>query len=77
MNQKPISARIFHTTLWEMEQEKMVSGRTRNSILNEGARLYLFLLDLRRSYSAIDDPEARKKMIRGFFKIWLPEVQDF
>lgn len=74
INQKPISARIHHQTIWEMDLEKQATGMSRNHILNEGARLYLFLLDTRRRYRATPFPDDRKKILNGFLKLWFPEA---
>ncbi|MBO5832540.1 MAG: hypothetical protein J6Q95_04545 [Alistipes sp.] len=74
LNQKPISARIQHQTLWEMELETQATGMSRNRILNEGARLYLNLLDTRRAYRSIPYPDDRKKILNGFLKLWFPEA---
>lgn len=76
VTQRLISARIAETTLWEMEQEAMVSGSKRNRILNEGARLWLSLKDSRRVCRANPDPESRTKALLHFVKLWFPEVKD-
>lgn len=77
LNQKPISARIHHQTIWEMDLEKLASGITRNHILNEGAMLYLYLLDTRRRYKSIPSPDDRKKILNGFLKLWFPEAAEW
>lgn len=77
INQKPISARIHHQTIWEMDLEKQASGMSRNHILNEGARLYLYLLDTRRRYKSIPFPDDRKKILNGFLKLWFPEAAEW
>lgn len=74
INQKPISARIHKQTLWNIEQEVMVSGTTRNRILNDGARLYLSLQDARRAYRMHPDPSTKAKILKGFLKSWWPEA---
>lgn len=74
INQKPISARIDYNTLWELEQEAMISGTTRNRALNKGARLWLDLNDRRRQMRAHPDPEIRRKIVRGFIDLWIPEA---
>lgn len=76
VTQKAISARIENEILWDIDQEVQLGVTNRNRILNEGARLWLYLRDLRRSYSAIDDEEARRKMLRGFLRLWFPEALD-
>lgn len=76
VTQRMISARIAETTLWEMEQETMVSGIKRNRILNEGARLWLSLKDARRVCQANPDPEQRMKALVHFVKLWFPEAED-
>ena len=76
VTQRLISARIAETTLWEMEQETMVSGYKRNRILNEGARLWLSLKDARRECRVHPDPEHRMKALIRIVKLWFPEVDD-
>lgn len=74
MTQTPISARIYNEILWAMEQEKMVSGNTRNAILNEGAKLLLDLLDTRRNFRAHNgQPVTQSKILAGFLYKWFPE----
>lgn len=76
VTQRLISARIAETTLWEIEQETMVSGFKRNRILNEGARLWLSLTDARRECRAHPDSEYRMKALIRIVKLWFPEVDD-
>lgn len=73
VTQKPISARICHETLWQIEQEVMLGETNRNQILNDGARLWLDLIDTRRYIRAHADPKTRMKIIRGFIAKWIPE----
>lgn len=74
VTQKPISARISHDTLWAIEQETMLGYTSRNKILNDGARLFLDLIDTRRQIRAHVDARIREKIIRGFIAKWLPEA---
>ena len=74
VTQKPISARISHETLWEIEQEIMLGETTRNKILNDGARLWLDLRDTRRRIRAHGDTSIKRKIIRGFIAKWMPEA---
>lgn len=60
--------------MWALEQEKMAHGTPRNKILNEGARLWLSLIDARREYRAFQDPEVRRKILAGFLRLWFPEA---
>lgn len=76
VTQRLISARIDETTLWELEQEAMVSGIKRNRVLNEGARLWLSLHDIRRTCRANPDPEYRMKALVRFVKLHFPEVKN-
>lgn len=77
INQIPISARIDSLTLWKMEQEQMTSGKKRNRILNEGARMYLDATDRRREIRMHADPEVKKKILMGFLATWFPEAAGF
>lgn len=77
INQTAISARIDNVTLWKIEQETMVSGSKRNRIINDGARLYLDLLDRRREIRMYTDSEVRKKILSGFLRKWIPESSGF
>lgn len=74
VNQKLISARIDHTVLWQIEQEAMLGHYTRNRILNEGARLFLDVLETRRNLACYDEPELQQKILKGFLKRWHLEV---
>ncbi len=76
VNQTAISARIDNNTLWILEQETMVSGRTRNRMLNEGAAMYVRTLDMRRQYKMYQDTAVRRKILRGFLKAFFPEAAD-
>lgn len=74
ITQTAISARIKNETLWAIDQEHMVSGNTRNAILNEGAVLLLDLIDRRREFRALNgNPVAQSKVLRGFLLKWFPE----
>lgn len=77
INQKPISARIAHQTLWEMDMVKQESGISRNHILNEGARMYLYLMNRRKLYKSTSSPENRRRILNGFLKLWFPEAATF
>lgn len=77
VNQKAISARINNYTLWQIEQEVMTGSTNRNKILNEGARMYLSLLDAKRAYHCHVDQDTRAKILNGFLKSWFPEAADW
>lgn len=70
MNQKPISARIDYHIMWQIEQETMLGYYTRNRILNEGARLFLDLLDTRRNLKYHANPADQDKIRKGFLRKW-------
>ena len=74
MNQKAISARIDNYVLWQIEQEVMTGSTNRNKILNQGARLWISLADSRRAYRMHQDPETKKKIVKGFLEYWFPEA---
>lgn len=73
VTQTPISARIQHEILWRIDQEVQLGQYTRNRILNQGALLYLDLIDTRREYRAHPQPDIRRKIIKGFLLRWLPD----
>lgn len=77
VNQKAISARINNYTLWQIEQEVMTGSTNRNKILNEGARMYLSLLDAKRAYHCHVDQDTRANILNGFLKSWFPEAADW
>ncbi len=76
MNQTPISARIDNGILWDIEQETMLGHYKRNRILNEGARLWLDVIDRRRRMRANPVPEKRMALLVGFVKLFMPEAED-
>lgn len=74
-NQRAISARIHEQTLWEIDLETQVDpAMKRNTILNEGARLYCYLQDVRRRVRLTQDPEVRRAIVAGFAKLFFPEL---
>ena len=74
MKQTAISARIDNETLWILEQETMVSGRTRNRMINEGASMYVRTLDARRRYKMHPDRDIRRKILKGYLMTYFPEA---
>ena len=52
VTQKPISARINLVTLLDMEQEELVSGMKRNTLINAAVKWYLSQLDHERRNKA-------------------------
>lgn len=74
VNQKPISARIDNTILWKVDQEVMLGTTSKNRILNEGAQLWLDLVDARREYRMMRDSDVRRNILVGFLKKHFPEV---
>ncbi len=76
-NQRAISARIHEQTLWEIDLETQVNpAMKRNTILNEGARLYCYLQDTRRRVRLTRDPEVQRAIVAGFAKLFFPELLD-
>lgn len=76
-NQQAISARIHKQTLWEMDMETQVNPAIkRNTILNEGARLWCYLQDTRRRVTLTDDPDVQRAIVAGFAKLFFPELLD-
>lgn len=74
ITQKPISARIQHETLWHMNQYRMASGTSINSMLNDGARMYLDNIGSRRLFGQYTNYTLRRKIVRGYLKKWFPEA---
>lgn len=75
-NQKPISARIYHDVLWRIDREVKLGSRTRNAIINDGADLYCSFQEFRREFSMYKDEDVRRKILRGFFYVYAPEILD-
>lgn len=73
INQKAISARIRHETLWRVDQEAALGYQNRNAILNDGADMYCHAQDIRRELKAHADLATRKKILYGFLAVWIPE----
>lgn len=76
VTQKAISARIKYETMWKLDQEVMLGYYSRNAILNEGAKMYLDLIDRRRRFRTITDRKIKKDMLRGFLKLYFPEAEE-
>lgn len=57
-----------------MEIEAMTGEYTKNGILNEGAELYLDLLQTRRSFRSHGDPTVKHKILQGFLLKHFPEA---
>ena len=76
-NQRAISARIHEQTLREIDMETQVNqGMKRNTILNEGAKIYCHLQDTRRRVRLVQDPEVKRAIVAGFAKLFFPELLD-
>lgn len=74
-NQRAISARIHEQTLWEIDLETQANpAMKRNTILNEGAKLYCYLQNTRRRVRLVEDPEVKRVIIAGFAKLFFPEL---
>ena len=73
VTQTPISARIQHEILWRIDHETQLGVYTRNRILNQGASLFLDLIDTRREYRLHTQMDVRRKIIKGFLMRWFPE----
>lgn len=76
VTQKAISARIQNETLWNIEQEHMIDqAHNRNRILNEGARMYLDLINADRAMGMYpDDEKTRRKILLGWLQKWWPRA---
>lgn len=73
VTQTAISARIQNEVLWSINQETQLGMYTRNRILNQGASLFLDLIDTRREYRMYSQPDIRRKIVKGFLMRWFPE----
>lgn len=73
VTQTAISARIQNEILWSIDQEIRLGMYTRNRILNQGASLFLDLIDTRREYRAHPQQDVRRKIVKGFLMRWFPE----
>lgn len=76
VKQTAISARLDNILLWMLEQEKMVSGQPRNRMINEGTRAYLELRRAKRAYNKASTAVERRKILRGFLKLYFPETNN-
>ena len=75
VTQTPISARIQHEIFWRIDQETQLGVYSRNRILNQGASLFLDLIDTRREYRAHPQQDIRRKIVKGFLLRWFPECE--
>lgn len=75
VTQTPISARIKHEVLWAMNQEAMLGVYSKNEILNEGAMMFLDLLDTRRRIRCAGSNAVKRKMVHGWLSKWFPETE--
>lgn len=66
VNQKAISLKINFDLFEELEKEANLGWTKRNTHINNAIRLYLEVLDLRRSVRAC--PAARDGLIEAFLK---------
>lgn len=73
VTQTAISARIQHEILRRIDKEQQLGVYTRNRILNQGASLFLDLIDTRREYWAHSQQDIRRKIVKGFLMRWFPE----
>lgn len=76
VTQTPISVRLDNWVKWRIDQEVMKGSITRNKLINEGAKLYLFLQECRTLYRKQATLEDKKLVLVGFLKKYFPEVTD-
>lgn len=74
VNQTAISARIDNQTLWMIDQEIMATGCKRNRLLNEGVRMYIQTLGMRREFRLHQSPDIRRKILKKFLLVYFPEA---
>ena len=73
VTQTAISARIQNEILWKIELETHRGTYTRNRILNQGASLFLDLMEARRLYRLYPQKDVKQKIVKGFLMRWFPE----
>lgn len=65
---------MYCTLLWKLDQEVMITGLKRNTIINIAVNDYVIVADRRREYMAHQDKRARRKIARGLLLQLLPEA---
>ena len=73
ISQVPISARIDSWTKWRVDQFASENRTTRNRMINDGLRLLMELETMRGNLRRYNSKDVRKKILKGFLKIWVPE----
>ena len=77
ITQKAISARISYQVLWEIDMEAQANPtHKRNTILNDGAKMYCYLQDVRRRIRLVENLEVKRAIAAGFAKLFFPELLD-
>lgn len=74
INQVPISARIYSTTKWRADQFAIERGTSRNRMINEGLEIFMSLETMRANLCRYKSKDVRRKILKGFLKIWVPEL---
>lgn len=74
INQVPISARIYSTTKWRADQFAYENCTTRNRMINRGLEVFMSLEDMRANLRYYKDKDTRRKILKGFLKMWVPEL---
>ena len=74
INQVPISARINATLKWRVDQFASDHGTTRNRMINEGLEAFMSLEAMRANFRRYKSKDVRRKILKGFLKMWVPEL---
>jgi hypothetical protein len=74
ISQVPISARINATTKWRADQFAYVNCTNRNRMINRGLEVFMSLEDMRANLRYYKDKDTRRKILKGFLKTWVPEL---
>lgn len=74
ITQEPISARIDSATKWRADQFALERGTKRNKMLNQGLEVFMSLEIMRENLRRYRSKNVRRKILKGFFKLWVPEL---
>lgn len=74
INQVPISASINATTKWRADQFAYENCTTRNRMINQGLEVFMSLENMRAYLRCYKDKSIRRKILKGFLKMWVPEL---
>ena len=73
-SQTPISARIDDVIKWRADQFASENRTTRNRMINDGLQVFMSLETMRADLRRYKSKDTRRKILKGFLKIWVPEL---